>query len=180
MHYPDPVSVDEYLDGEKISEVRHEYVAGQVYAMAGASKNHERVSGRLFARIMAHIDGGRCEVFKSDMKVFVKVLHNEAFYYPDVVVGCDPDDNDTHFLNSPKLIIEVLSEDEKRDRIEKFLIYQSIDSLEEYAVISQNPKRPEISIFRKSEGWTPGYKHTEGEYTLASIDFTGRVEDLYL
>lgn len=180
MKYPDPITVEEYLEGEKISEVRHDYVAGQVYAMAGASKNHERVSGRLFAKIMAHIDGSSCEVFKSDMKVFVNVLQNESFYYPDIVVGCDPEDNATHFLNNPKLIIEVLSEDEKRDRVEKFLIYQAIESLEEYAIVSQNPKRPEISIFRKAEGWTPGYKHTEGEFTLASIGYTGRVEDLYL
>ena len=179
MHYPDPISVEEYLEGEKLSEIRHEYVAGQVYAMAGASKNHERVSLNLASELLRHTRGGPCEVFKSDMKVFVNVLHNEAFYYPDIVVGCDPEDNDTHFLNNPKLIIEVLSEDEKRDRIEKFLIYQAIESLEEYAIVSQNPKRPEISIFRKSEGWTPGYKHTEGEFTLATIGYTGKVEELY-
>ena len=171
--------MEEYLEDEKISEIRHEYVAGQVYAMAGASKNHERVSGRLFSRIMNHIDGGPCEVFKADMKVYVNVLHNEAFYYPDIVVGCDPEDNDTHFLNNPKLIIEVLSADEKRDCIEKFLIYQTIESLEEYAIVSQNPKRPEISMFRKFEGWTPGNKHTEGEFTLETIGYTGKVEDLY-
>ena len=180
MYYPDPITIEEYLAGEKISEIRHEYVAGQVYAMAGASKNHERVSGGMFASIFGHLGGGPCEVYKSDMKVFVNVLRNEAFYYPDIVVGCDPDDNDTHFLNRPKLIIEVLSEDEKRDRVEKFLIYQAIESLEEYVIVSQNPKRPEISIFRKAEGWTPGHVHTEGEFTLASIDYTGRVEDLYL
>lgn len=180
MVYPDPITIEEYLEGEKISEIRHEYVAGQVYAMAGASKNHERVSLSLASELLRHTRGGPCEVFKSDMKVFVNVLRNEAFYYPDIVVGCDPDDNATHYLNHPKLIIEVLSEDEKRDRVEKFLIYQAIESLEEYAIVSQNPKRPEISIFRKSEGWTPGYKHTEGEFTLESIGFTGRVEDLYL
>jgi Uma2 family endonuclease len=146
----------------------------------GASKNHERVSGGLFANIFGHLRGGPGEVYKSDMKVFVRVLRNEAFYYPDIVVGCDPDDNDTHFLNHPKLIVEVLSEDEKRDRVENFLIYQAIESLEEYVIASQNPKRPEISVFRKAEGWTPGYVHHEGAYTLASIDDTGRVEDLYL
>ena len=180
MKYPDPITVEEYLEGEKISEIRHEYVAGQVYAMAGASKNHERVSLNLASDLLKHTRGGPCEVFKSDMKVFVNVLRNEAFYYPDIVVGCDPDDNDTHFLNSPKLIIEVLSADEKRDRVEKFLIYQAIESLEEYAIVSQNPKRPEISIYRKAEGWTPGHTHTEGEFTLATIDYTGKVEDLYL
>jgi len=179
MKYPDPISVEEYLEGERISEIRHEFVGGQVYAMAGASKNHERVSGGFFANIFGHLRGGPCEVYKSDMKVFVSVLRNEAFYYPDIVVGCDPNDNDTHFLNNPKLIIEVLSEDEKRDRVEKFLIYQAIESLEEYAIVSQNPKRPEISIFRKAEGWIPGYVHHEGGFTLASIDYTGRVEDLY-
>lgn len=180
MKYPEPISREEYLEGEKISEIRHEYVAGQVYAMAGASKNHERVSLNLAADLLRHTRGGSCEVFKSDMKVMVNVLQNESFYYPDIVVGCDPDDNDAYFLNHPKLIIEVLSEDEKRDRVEKFLIYQAIESLEEYAIISENPKRPEISIFRKSEGWTKGHKHTEGEFTLASIGYTGKLEDLYL
>ena len=114
------------------------------------------------------------------MKVFVNVLRNEAFDYPDIVLGCDPEDNDTHFLNRPKLIVEVLSEDAKRDRIEKFLIYQAIESLEEYVIVSQNPKRPEISILRKAEGWLPGHVHHEGELTLASITYTGQVEDLYL
>lgn len=179
MLYPDPISMEDYLESEKCSEIRHEFAAGQLYAMAGASKNHERVSGRLFAKLLGHTDNGPCEVFKSDMKVFVNVLRTEAFYYPDIVVGCDPADNDSHFLNCPKLIIEVLSENQQRDRIEKFLIYQAIASLEEYAIVSQNPKRPEISIFRKSEGWTPGHMHTEGEFTLSSIDYTGKVEELY-
>ena len=180
MHYPDPISIEEYLDGEKVSEVRHEYVAGQVYAMAGASKNHERVSLNLAADLLRHTRGGPCEVYKSDMKVFVNILNNEAFYYPDIVVGCDPNDNATHYLNNPKLIIEVLSADEKRDRIEKLLIYQAIESLEEYVIISQNPKRPEVSIFRRAEGWTPGHKNTEGEFTLTTINYTGKVSDLYL
>lgn len=180
MTYPDPISIEEYLEGEKISEVRHEYVSGQVYAMAGASKNHEKVSLNLASDLLSHTRGGPCEVYKSDMKVFVQILRNEAFYYPDIVVDCDPDDHETHFLKNPRLIIEVLSEDEKRDRVEKFLIYQAIESLEEYAIVSQNPKRPEISIFRKAEGWTPGHVHHEGEFVLASIDYTGRVEDLYL
>ncbi|MFT6865159.1 MAG: Uma2 family endonuclease [Akkermansiaceae bacterium] len=180
MKCPDPISVEEYLEGEKISEIRHEYLGGQVYAMAGASKNHERVSGGLFANLFGHLRGEPCEVFKSGMKVFVNVLRNEAFYYPDIVVGCDPEDNDTYFLNRPKLIVEVLSEDAKRDRVENFLIYQAIESLEEYVIVSQNPKRPEISIFRKAEGWLPGNVHHEGAFTLASINDTGRVEDLYL
>jgi Uma2 family endonuclease len=179
IQYPVPMSVDEYLAEERLSEVRHEYVAGHVYAMAGASKNHERVSLALAAALLGHTRGGPCEVFKSDMKVQVEVMANTTFYYPDIVVACDPSDGDSHFLNNPKVIVEVLSEDERRDRIEKFLIYQHLPSLEEYVVISQNPKRPEVSIFRRDESWAPGHIHKSGEFELASIGFKGRVEDLY-
>jgi len=179
FQYPTPISVAEYLEEERASEIRHEYARGIVYAMAGASKNHERVSGFLFASILQHLRGGPCEVFKSDMKVNVEVMGSTNFYYPDIVVSCDPSDSESHYLTDPKLIIEVLSEDEKRDRFEKFLIYQHIEALEEYAVVSQNPKRPEVSIFRKSDDWTPGRVITAGEYELESIGFKGQVEDLY-
>lgn len=179
IHYPLPITVQEYLAGELESEVRHEYVAGHVYAMAGASKNHERVSGRLFADLFGHLRGGTCEVYKSDMKVQVEVMGETTFFYPDIVVSCDPDDDDSHFLNTPKLIIEILSEDERRDRIENFLIYQHIPTLEEYAIVSQNRRRPEVTVFRREESWSPGHSHKEGDFTLAAIGFTGKVEDLY-
>jgi hypothetical protein len=88
-------------------------------------------------------------------------------------------ESESHFLTDPKLIVEVLSEDERRDQFEKFLIYQYIPALEEHAVVSQNPKRPEVSIFRKSDGWTPAEVHISGEYEFRSIRFKALVEDLY-
>ena len=177
--WPERVSVEDYLDTEKHSEQRHEYRDGVVVATAGASKEHERVSGRLFLKLGNHLDGKPCEVFKSDMRLNMKIYGRTFYLYPDLMVACDPDERDTHSIQSPKLLIEVLSEDENRDRIEKFLMYQRIPSLEEYAVVSQRAEFPEVSVFRKSEGWDPGHMHTSGEVTFESVGLTIRVEDLY-
>ena len=173
-----PLTAEDYLTGEREADHRHEFFNGEVYAMAGASKNHERVSMNLASAIHSHLSGHPCEVFKSDMKVRIKFGENEAFYYPDIVVGCDPDEPDDHYLDSPKLIVEILSNDEKRDRLEKFLVYQQLTTLEEYVVIGQNPKKPEVTIHRRSDSWKPE-KHTEGSFTLKSIDLTLDVVAIY-
>jgi Uma2 family endonuclease len=171
--------VEDYLDTEKHSEQRHECRDGVVVAMAGASKDHERVAMNLAASLHAHLKGKPCEVFKSDMRLNMKI-HGRVFYlYPDLMVAGDPDERDPHSIQSPKLLIEVLSEDENRDWIEKFLMHQRIPSLEEYAVVSQRAEFPEVSVFRKSEGWDPGHVHTSGAVTFASVGLTIRVEDLY-
>ena len=177
--WPERVSVEDYLDTERHSEQRHEYRDGVIVAMAGASKEHERVSGKLFLKLGNHLDGKPCEVFKSDMRLNMKIYGRTFYLYPDLMVACDPDERDTHSIQKPKLLIEVLSEDENRDRIEKFLMYQRIPSLEEYAVVSQRVEFPEVSVFRKSEGWEPGHVHTSGEVTFESVGLTIRVEDLY-
>jgi Uma2 family endonuclease len=179
LKMPEKMSIAEYLESEMHSEVRHEYRNGYVRGMAGASKNHERVGGRLFGELYGHLKGSPCEVFKSDMKVLVDVDEQQAFFYPDLVVGCDPADDEAFYLRHPKLIIEVLSVDEFRDRVEKRLIYQRLPSLEEYAVVSQDPAKPEITIFRRADGWEPGAVHRSGGFELRSIGFQGRVEDLY-
>ena len=179
LKMPEKMSITEYLESEMHSEVRHEYRNGYVRGMAGASKNHERVALSLAAALLAHLKGSPCEVFKSDMKVLVDVDEQQAFFYPDLVVGCDPADDEAFYLRHPKLIIEVLSVDEFRDRVEKRLIYQRLPSLEEYAVVSQDPAKPEITIFRRADAWEPGAVHRSGGFELRSIGFQGRIEDLY-
>jgi Uma2 family endonuclease len=180
MNLPGTVTVAEYLDGETRSEERHEYRDGLVIAMAGASRRHERVSMTLSNRIFNYLGGHPCEVFKSDMKLRLEIYGRTFFLYPDIMVSCDPFDGDAQFLTSPKLIIEVLSENEVRDRVEKFLMYQRIPTLEEYAVVSQWAEKPEVTLFRRANGWEPGETHTEGEVTFESIGLTMRVEELYL
>ena len=100
------LSVAEYLEAEKASPVRHEYIDGQVYAMAGASDRHNRISINLTNKLDNHLGDGPCEIFMADMKVRV---NETVFYYPDVVVACDGPAADPYYRKQPRLIIEVTS-----------------------------------------------------------------------
>src|ERR1044072_6574523 len=105
----DFVSVADYLEGEELSAVRHEYVGGGVFAMAGGSRSHGLITGNIFAALHAPLRGKPCQVFTADMKVHLVVADDEIFYYPDVMVTCDPRDTEAHFNKHPKVIVEVLS-----------------------------------------------------------------------
>ena len=100
------VSIEDYLEGEKDSPIRHEYVDGYVYAMAGASDRHNRAALNLASRLNEHLVDGPGEVFISDMKVRVTPT---TYYYPDVVVCCDSPPPDPYFRAEPVLIVEVMS-----------------------------------------------------------------------
>lgn len=168
-----------YLEGERHSEVRHEYFEGEVYAMAGASSEHELAAGNVFAALHAHLKGKPYRVFKDGMKLKLQAMGRDVFYYPDIMVACDPSDNHRYYREKPKLLIEVLSEDENKDLIEKFFAYQRLPSLEEYVVVRPDPAKPEVRIFRRAEGWEPGETRQEGEFTLRSVNLTLKVADLY-
>lgn len=142
----DLISVEEYLAEEAASEVKHEYLAGLVYAMSGASRVHNQISLNLATALREALRGGPCEAFMSDVRVRItSPATGEVYYYPDVVVTCDPDDNHSHHLERPTVIFEVLSETTERvDRREKRLCYQHIPSLQHYVLISQNEPKVEI------------------------------------
>lgn len=176
---PPYITVEEYLEGEQHSEVRHEYFDGRVFAMAGASDIHELIAGNLFAALHAHLKGKPCQVFKDGMKLRLQAMGRDLFYYPDVMVVCDPADAHRFFREKPRLLIEVLSEDENKDLVEKYFAYQRIASLEEYVVVSSDKAKPEIRIFRRTEGWEPGDTHQAGELTLRSVSLTLKVSDVY-
>jgi Uma2 family endonuclease len=130
------------LQGELSSDIRHEYVAGQVFAMAGAGGAHHRIAGNLFFHLRAATRGTPCGVFISEMKVRVKA--HEAFYYPDVLLTCDPDDRESLYKTAPCLIAEVLSPStEVIDRREKLIVYRSLPSLRNYLLIAQDCRRVE-------------------------------------
>jgi len=107
------ISPDEYLEGEKLAAVKHEYVEGRVFAMAGASDVHGLIAGNIFGELRNQLRGKKCEIFTSDMKVRIPPgLPNQelSFYYPDVVVACEPEkEPDPFFRKYPSLIAEVLS-----------------------------------------------------------------------
>lgn len=142
------ISIEDYLTSEQASEVRHEYIEGQLFAMVGASRAHNIISGNFFALLHAHLRGGPCQSFMADMKVQVEKAN--AFYYPDIVVTCEPGDDQTFFLAEPCLIVEVLSPTtENIDRREKRLAYQHLPSLKEYLLVAQDARR--IEVFRRSD-----------------------------
>lgn len=137
------ISVEEYLDGEQRSETRYEYIGGQVYAMAGAGEKHNRIAGNFFFHLRAAARGKPCGVFISDMKVRVK--SRDAFYYPDVMVACNPQDTASLYKEAPCLIVEVLSPaTETTDRREKLLAYRTLESLRYYLLVAQDARRIEV------------------------------------
>jgi len=99
----DFITVEKYLNGELISEVKHEYVDGQIYVMAGASKNHERISGNFFAEFRSHLKGSTCESFGADLKIKTP---SGSFRYPDCMVVCDDDSENEYYTTLPKIIVE--------------------------------------------------------------------------
>jgi Uma2 family endonuclease len=103
------LSVAEYLTGELKSRDRHEYLGGVVYAMAGASEDHNLISLNLAFALRTHLRGGRCKVNMADVKVRLQISIEDVFYYPDVMVASDPRDTDPYFKRFPQVLIEVLS-----------------------------------------------------------------------
>jgi Uma2 family endonuclease len=172
------LSISEYLAGERDSDVRHEYVDGQVYAMAGASDRHNRIAGNIFSRLNSHLDGDECEPFISDMKIKV----DEAlYYYPDVVVTCDPPGGDAYFRTQPRLIVEVISPPTERfDRTEKLHAYKRVESLQEYVLVSQDAPLVEIHRRPPNGEWTRELlTEPHAQLALASVGLTLNLGDVY-
>lgn len=139
---------DEYLRWEEQQEEKHEYVDGQILAMAGASENHVIITDNFSAVLVTALRGSQCRSFSSDMKLGID--SENIYYYPDLFVTCHEDDKLTkQYKSYPCLIIEVLSEStEAKDRGKKFAHYQKIETLQEYVLVSQWEQR--IEVFRRT------------------------------
>jgi len=149
---PSRLSVEDYLAGEELGDVRHEYIAGEVYAMTGASRVHGLIALNLGALLRPLLRGGDCQAFISDMKVRLEIAGDDVFYYPDLVMTCDPDDRASDYCRAPCLVIEILSPKTRRiDRREKFLAYTSMPSLRSYLLISQELRQ--VELFRRERDW---------------------------
>jgi Uma2 family endonuclease len=174
------ISAEEYLKAEKDSLIKHEYIDGYVYAMAGAVDAHVTIALNIAILLRNHVRGSGCRVYISDMKARIDSLNR--YYYPDVMVTCDRRDRETTgHKRFPCLIIEVLSDStESFDRGDKFTDYQQLDSLQEYVLI--NAKKQRIESFRRQENglWLlQNYMPPQISFNLHSIDFEGKIDDLY-
>ena len=174
------ISEIEYLEGELISEVKHEYIDGVVYAISGASDNHNRISQNLSREIGNELikKNSSCDVFSSDIKVRLN-KDGTKYFYPDVMVICDKhEDDDPYYKHSPVLIVEVLSNSTRKyDLTTKKLYYFNISSLKEYVVIEQDICR--IEVYRKSEHWNSTSYLLGDEINFESTGTTISVEDIY-
>lgn len=167
-----PFGAQEYLAWEEEQIDKHEYVAGEVFAMVGARQGHVIVAGNIFAALREHLRGTPCRPLISDMKLNVQVM--DAFYYPDVMVTCDDADKIAElYIEHPKLIIEVLSDSTAAyDRGAKFAAYRKIDSLEEYVLVDIGRKCVE-SFNRQADGrWLLRDFAGEGNCVFESVGLT--------
>jgi Uma2 family endonuclease len=177
---PDRVlmSAEEYLAWEMAQEERHEYWDGEVVAMAGGTKKHNRVSlncSKVLDDLLADRD---CEVYITDVKVQVQA--NRKYFYPDVVVTCSPEDQDDYLVRYPCLIVEVLSPStEAIDRGAKFTAYRRFLTLQEYILI--HPEQPMVEVFsRNAVGkWVLSEYGIEDVVYLESVGCSVAVKDLY-
>lgn len=154
MSSPSLVTSGEYLELERKSETRSEYIAGRMFAMSGASRRHGLIAGNLHGEIWSRMRGRDCEVHISDMRV--KVSSTGMYTYPDLVAVCGEvllEDEHLDTLLNPTVIVEVLSEStEAYDRGEKFAHYRRLDSLREYVLVAQDKIRIE-HFRREGEEW---------------------------
>ena len=147
------ITEQEYLDGELCSDIKHEFIDGHIYAMTGASDDHNRISVNILSELRQQLKGQPCEPFMADMKLKAA----DQIFYPDVMVICQSDDADTKQIkHSPTLIVEVLSHSTRRtDVTTKKSAYFSLPSLLEYVVIEQD--KCEIQVFRRDDNWASTY-----------------------
>jgi Uma2 family endonuclease len=176
---PHYITEEEYLADEKEREFKCEYIDGEIYAMAGASRNHQRLIAALSAQIYQHLQATPCEAFTSDMKI--RADQGTKYFYPDIVVTCEKDSlegDDADYVQSPRLIVEVLSNSTRNyDKTFKRLVYQAIPSLEEYVLIEQDSVK--IEVARKSENWVSNVYFLGDDVRFESIDLTLSVADIY-
>jgi Uma2 family endonuclease len=151
----DLVTFEEYLAAEELSDVRHEYLAGLVYAMAGASRNHNAIAVNLVTALKRKLRGGPCAPFMSDMQLRIKSLAGETVYYPDLMVACEESERNPNFVVNPTVIFEVISPSTERiDRREKQFAYRTISSLKQYVLIAQDRVRVESFAMDTSDAGT--------------------------
>lgn len=171
---------EDYLEIESISPIKHEYLNGQIVAMAGASKAHVIITGNLSALIVNHLRGTKCISYAIDMKIRLPALN--FFYYPDLTVTCDERDriSDQDFILHPKLIIEVLSDStEAFDRGDKFVHYKTIPEFQEYVLIHQKQILIERFERKYDNLWITQIYRTREIIEFGSIDFSCPIEAIY-
>ena len=174
----EPFDAAAYLVWEEAQEGRHEYLSGEVFAMLGVRQSHNLATLNLYSSLRQALKSSRCRVFVEAVKVRIEAA--DAFFYPDLLVTCDPRDRLTpDYVSHPLLVAEVLSESTAAfDRGRKFAAYRKLESLQEYLLIDLAAQR--IEVFRRDlqNHWVL-YDHGAGDRVeLASLALHLPVEEV--
>ena len=175
-------TVEEYLRLEAQSQTRHEYVSGEIFAMASCTLRHNVIAGNVAVTLRVHLRNTPCRPFIGDVKV--RLSNPNAYYYPDVFVSCQRDgesmDLEASAVDDAVLIVEVLSPGtEAIDRREKLVAYRTLPSLAEYMLISQDQARVEIHRRRGDIGWEKIEYSDDEIIELASVNLSISMRDIY-
>ena len=171
-----------YLAGEELSDVKHEYLGGDIYAMAGAGESHNRIASNLVTMLNNRLNGRRCESFGSDMRVrmYRPSSNSVYFYYPDAMIACNPNDVGRGWREQPAALFEIISESTRQiDEREKRSAYLQLTSLEAYVCIEQG--QAEVVVERRTiEGWKRERVIGEtGMIGLPTLEIELPLEELY-
>jgi Uma2 family endonuclease len=181
---PKYYSPEEYLDIERRALHKSEYYQGEIFAMAGANLNHNRiVSNTIFAiRDSLRKKGKTCEVFPSDLRIHIP--QNTLYTYPDVSVICgEPQFTDDHFdvVTNPTVLVEVRSKSTKDYRSEKFRLYRDIETLQSYILISSDSLLVEVFTKKQNNLWELRiYDKIEENMNIAILEAEIPIQELYL
>jgi Uma2 family endonuclease len=171
----------EYLAFERSSEEKHEFLNGEIFAMAGAKENHNLIVANIIASLHSQVRNRPCRVYASDMRV--KSTHTGSYTYPDIVVVCDTpqfEDDERDTLLNPTVIIEVLSAStEAYDRGKKFQHYRTLESLRECMLIAQDIVWIEYYVYRGGYWMLTDVDNLDAAITLSSVDCTLVLSDVY-
>lgn len=175
------ITPEEYLKAERLAEFKSEYAGGEVFAMAGVKKNHDRVAGNIYSELHSFLKNNPCEVFSSDIRVSPTGDH---YFYPDVTVACSKikflDDSQDTVLNAV-VIVEVLSPSTAHyDRVGKFIEYRKMDSLQDYVLVSQDQVLVEHHVRQPDNSWLlREFRKLSDSITLASLSVTISLNTIY-
>jgi len=167
----------DYLIWEHEQSERHEYVAGEVFAMVGVRDRHNVIAGNLYVPLRAHLKGSPCKTYLSDIKLEVSAA--DSVFYPDLFVTCETP-SDPLVKRDAALIVEILSPStEAYDRGRKFGMYRLLPGLKEYLLIGTDEALVEVYRRTDDEAWLLRTYRPGDTFTLASIDLQIAVDDVF-
>jgi Uma2 family endonuclease len=176
------ISPEKYLEAERVSAEKHEYYKGEVYAMSGASAQHNDIAFNINRLVAPFLHGKGCKLYGSDFRVHIP--ENTLFTYPDFSIVCgktETPDIYTDNLTNPSVIIEILSKSTKDyDRGTKFMLYRTIKTLKEYILIDSTSISVEIFSRQEDHSWNlKEFKNLIDNFYISTIGLTLFLRDIY-